>query len=315
VNTLHHRPECIVRPESLDLNLLVVLHELLRERQVSRAAARLGLTQPAVSNALARLRRSLDDPLFTRAGASMQPTPYAEQLAEPVADALGLIHGALRQRRQFAPRSDARRFTLGMTDIGEIYFLPRLMRSLAGQAPGVTISTVRNTAVDVKEAMEGGQIDLALGLLPQLKGGFFQRRLFTQRYVCLFRRGHALDRPRRAPTLAEFSAAEHLVVVSAGTGHGRVDELLERAGVRRRVRLTVPHFVAVGHLLQQTDLVATVPERLAHTLVEPFGLQAAPHPAPLPPIAISMFWHAQMHKDPAHQWLRQLLAQTFADPA
>jgi DNA-binding transcriptional LysR family regulator len=300
-----------MRPESLDLNLLVVLHELLRERQVSRAAARLGLTQPAVSNALARLRRSLDDPLFTRAGATMQPTPYAEQLAEPVADALGLIHGALRQRRQFAPRSDARQFTLGMTDIGEIYFLPRLMQELAQQAPGVSISTVRNTGVDLKEAMEGGQIHLALGLLPQLKGGFFQRRLFTQRYVCLFRNGHALDRPKRAPTLAEFSAAEHLVVVSAGTGHGRVDELLERAGVRRRVRLTVPHFVAVGHLLQQTELVATVPERLAQTLVEPFGLRAAAHPAALPPIAISMFWHAQMHKDPAHHWLRQLIAETF----
>jgi DNA-binding transcriptional LysR family regulator len=300
-----------MRPESLDLNLLVVLHELLRERQVSRAAARLGLTQPAVSNALARLRRSLDDPLFTRAGASMQPTPYAEQLAEPVADALGLIHGALRQRRQFAPRSDTRQFTLGMTDIGEIYFLPRLMQALAQQAPGVSISTVRNTAVDLKVAMEGGHIHLALGLLPQLKGGFFQRRLFTQRYVCLFRRGHALDRPKRAPTLAEFSAAEHVIVVSAGTGHGRVDELLERAGVHRRVRLTVPHFVAVGHLLQHTDLVATVPERLAQALTEPFGLRAAPHPAALPPIAISMFWHAQMHKDPAHHWLRQLIAETF----
>jgi DNA-binding transcriptional LysR family regulator len=304
-----------VQLKELDLNLLLVLHELLRERQVSRAAARLGLTQPAVSNALARLRQRFDDPLFTRAGATMQPTPYAEQLAEPVADALGLIQGAIRSRRQFDPTHDARSFTLGMTDIGEIYFLPRLMQRLAERAPGIALGTVRNTADDLKQAMEAGQVDLALGLLPQLKGGFFRRRLFTQRYVCLFRRGHAFDRPRRAPTLSEFSAAEHLVVVSAGTGHGRVDELLERAGVHRRVRLTVPHFVAVGHLLQQTDLVATVPERLAQALVEPFGLRASPHPAALPAIAISMFWHAQMHKDPAHQWLRQLLAQTFADDA
>jgi DNA-binding transcriptional LysR family regulator len=301
-----------VQLKDIDLNLLVVFDQLIAQRRVSRVAEQLGLTQPAVSNALARLRRLLDDPLFLRTPSGMQPTPLAEQLAAPVAQALGAIHGALNRRAAYAPAHSERVFTIGMTDIGEIYFLPRLMDAIARAAPGVSVSTVRNAAIKLKEEMEAGHVDLAIGLLPQLDAGFVQRRLFLQRYVCLFRRGHPLDHPRRI-SLAEFAAAEHVVVVSAGTGHGEVDALLERRGVRRNVRLKVPHFVAVGHILRHTDMVATVPERLAQVLVEPFGLGYAAHPAALPEIAIKVFWHAKVHKDPANQWLRQLVIETFAD--
>jgi len=198
-----------------------------------------------------------------------------------------------------------------MTDIGEIYFLPTLMERLRQQAPGVSLSTVRNTAINLKDEMEAGKVDLAVGLLPQLKGGFFQRRLFRQRYVCLFRQGHKLD--KKKISLSDFSAAQHLVVVSAGTGHGKVDELLKRGGIERDVRLTVPHFVGVGHILQVTDLVATVPERLAERLVEPFELTYVAHPAKLPEVAINVFWHAKFHKAPANQWLRSLVFEVFSD--
>jgi len=297
--------------EEIDLNLLVVFNQLLVERRVSKVADKLGLTQPAVSNALARLRKLLGDELFLRTPAGMEPTPFADQLAEPVTYALGMIHSALNQRVSFEPASSTRSFTVGMTDIGEIYFLPALMDRLRQAAPGVSLSTVRNTAVNLKDEMAAGKVDLAIGLLPQLKGGFFQRRLFRQRYVCLFRKGHRLD--KKKISLAEFSAAEHLVVVSAGTGHGKVDELLKRSGIDRNVRLTVPHFVGVGHILQATDLVATVPERLAQRLVGPFGLVCAPHPAKLPEVAINVFWHAKFHKAPANQWLRGLVFDMFAD--
>ena len=300
-----------VQLQDIDLNLLVVLHHLIELRRVSRVAEHLGLSQPAVSNALARLRRLLDDPLFIRTPAGMQPTPLTEQLAEPVAQALAAIHGALNQRAAFSPAHSERVFTIGMTDIGEIYFLPALMDAIAQAAPRVSVSTVRNTAVNLKEQMEAGHVDLAIGLLPLLKSGFHRRRLFTQRYVCLFRTGHRLG--RRKLSLQDFSAAEHVVVASAGTGHGQVDALLERGGVRRRVRLTVPHFVAVGHILRHTDLVATVPERLAQALVEPFDLTYTAHPAALPEIAISVYWHARLHKDPANQWLRGLVVGAFAD--
>jgi DNA-binding transcriptional LysR family regulator len=296
--------------QDIDLNLLVLFNQLLVERRVSKVADNLGITQPAVSNSLARLRKLLGDELFLRTPAGMEPTPYADQLAESVTYALGMIHSALNQRSGFDPATSTRSFTVGMTDIGEIYFLPSLMDRLGREAPGVTLSTVRNTAVNLKDEMEAGKVNLAIGLLPQLKGGFFQRRLFRQRYVCLFRRGHKLD--KKKVSLAEFSAAEHLVVVSAGTGHGKVDELLRRGGVERDVRLTVPHFVSVGHILQATDLVATVPERLAQALVEPFRLACVAHPAKLPEVAINVFWHAKFHKEPASQWLRTLVFETFA---
>jgi len=297
--------------KDIDLNLLVVFNQLLIERSVSRVANNLGLSQPAVSNALARLRKLTGDTLFLRTTKGMEPTPFAQQLAEPIAYALGLIHGAVNQRASFDPATAKRAFTVGMTDIGEIYFLPKLMEEMARDAPDVTMSTVRNSSVNLRDEMEAGHIDLAIGLLPQLKAGFFQRRLFRQRYVCMFREGHGLD--RRRLSLSEFSSAQHVVVVSEGTGHGKADELLERGGVARHVVLTVPHFVAVGHILQHSDMVATVPERLAQALVGPFGLAYVKHPAPLPEIAINMFWHAKYHKDPANEWLRSTVFRLHAD--
>ena len=241
----------------------------------------------------------------------MMPTPFAEQLAEPVGYALGMIHSGLNQHSRFDPARVKREVTVGMTDIGEIVFLPALVEHLRLAAPGITLSTVRTTATSLRDDMESGRVDLAIGPLPQLKAGFFQRRLFRQRYVCLFRTGHALDRKRLS--LADFKAAEHLVIVSAGTGHGKVDDLIRRAGVERTVRLTVPHFVSVGHILRRSDMVTTVTQRLAESLVEPFDLTFRPHPVDLPEVAINVFWHAKVHRSPAHQWLRGVVFDLFGE--
>jgi DNA-binding transcriptional LysR family regulator len=278
---------------------------------VSKVAEKLGLTQPAVSNTLAKLRRQFADDLFVRTPTGMMPTPFAEQLAEPIGYALGMIHSGLNQHSRFDPASVKRSVTIGMTDIGEIVFLPALVERLRQQAPGVALSTVRTTATNLRDDMEAGKVDLAIGPLPQLKAGFFQRRLFRQRYVCLFRKGHALD--RKGLSLADFQAAEHLIIVSAGTGHGKVDDLIRRAGVERTVRLTIPHYVSVGHLLQRSDMLATVTERLAESLVEPFDLAFRPHPVDLPEIAINVFWHAKVHRSPAHQWLRGVVFDLFGE--
>ncbi len=297
--------------EELDLNLLVVFNQLLIERKVSKVAENLGLGQPAVSNALARMRKLFGDELFLRTSRGMEPTPFAAQLAESVTAGLGLIHGAINRSSTFEPATSQRRFAIGMTDIGEIYFLPRLMQELARIAPSVTITTVRNSQARLKDDMEAGRIDLAIGLLPQLDSGFFQRRLFMQKYVCLFRKGHPLDTAKMPAT--DFFAADHVAIVSAGTGHGKVDEIIDSKAVKRKIKLTVPHFVAVGHILQSTDMVATVPERLAHSMVQPFDLAYLPHPVKLPQIAINLFWHARVHKDPASQWLRNLVFDLHSD--
>jgi DNA-binding transcriptional LysR family regulator len=297
----------------VDLNLLLLFQRLMQERRVSTVAEQMNMSQPGVSNALAKLRRRLGDPLFVRGPGGVVPTPFALRLAEPVSQALSILHTALNPETGFDPLLATRTITIGMTDIGEVVFLPALVERLAREAPGIALNTVRNTSVNLSNEMAEGRVDLAIGLLPQLKGGFYQRRLFGQRYVCLFRRGHALeDGPL---TLAAWREAEHLVVVSAGTGHGQVDDWLKQRGVERRVRLTVPHFMSVGYILQRTDLIATVPEHLALQLAAPFSLSMRALPATLPAAPIHLFWHARVQQDEGNRWLREMVIDLFADSA
>lgn len=297
--------------KDVDLNLLLVFNKLLTERRVSKVAEALGLTQPGVSNALKRLRILLGDDLFVRTARGMEPTPYALRLAEPIGYALSAVHDALNEVTHFDPASSKRRFTLGMTDIGEMYFLPRLMDVLRRQAPGVSVSTVRNTSVNLQDELEAGHVDLAIGLLPQLQAGYFQRRLFQQRYVCMFRKGHPLD--KETMTVEEFQQADHVTVIASGTGHAIADQAIERLGIRRNIGLTVPHFVAIGHILANSTMIATVPERYAMACVEPFKLRYVTHPLTLPEISINVFWHARFNREPANKWLRGLIFDTFAD--
>ena len=293
----------------IDLNLLTVFAQIYQDRKVSVAADNLGLSQPTISNALSRLRRLLDDELFLRTARGMQPTPLADQLAVPIANALTAIREALASQLVFDTTTSTRQFTVAMTDIGEFHFLPRLMKSLELAAPGVSISTIRNTAVNLRFEMESGKVDLAIGHLPDLTTDFHRRKLFSQRYVCLFRKGHTMD--CQAPSLDAFSSADHALVISAGTGHGRADELIERAGIKRRIRLRVPHFVALADILESSDLVATVPEAFAIRSVKHFELTYVSHPIDLPAIEISLFWHAKYHREPANRWLRDQVIGHF----
>jgi DNA-binding transcriptional LysR family regulator len=298
--------------KDIDLNLLVIFRQLLQERRVSTVADNLGLTQPTVSNALNRLRQQLGDELFLRTSRGMEPTAFAMELAEPISYALSSIHETLNQRTRFDPENSQRKFILGMSDIAEIDFLPKLMKVLADVAPHVSISTIRTTGADLAADMEAGRIDIAIGWLPHLKTGFFQRRLFTQQHVCLFRRGHHLDKETPL-TKEEFEAAEHVVVSGIGTGHATIDASIGKLGVKRKAVLTVPHFVAIGHILATTDMIATVPERFARHCTTPFGLRYVPLPLKLSEIGINIFWHSRFHKEPGNQWLRSLLSDHFSD--
>ena len=300
-------------PTRLDLNLLRIFHQLLKDGGVSPAAQSLGLSQPAVSHALRRLRLALGDALFLRTPTGMRPTPYAQDLAEPVARALALLSEALRERAPFEPTRTERCFTLAMNDVGQIYFLPRLLRALDTGAPGVTLRAVVLADTALAQAMATGQIDLALGLLPQLQAGFYQQVLLRQHYVCLMRGAHRLA-VRSTLGRADFLAAEHVRVQADGTGHGRVDDLLDQKGLARRVRLTVPDYVALGHVLAGTDLLATVPERLAERLAAPMDLATRELPLRLAASTIGQFWHARGHQDAGNQWLRALIAELFGAP-
>ncbi len=297
---------------SIDLNLLVAFHRLYIDRNVSRAADNLGLSQPAMSNTLKRLRQLTGDELFVRTSAGMTPTRCAEELAAPLAQALATIQETLSHLTSFNPAKSTRKFVISAFDIGESYLMPKLMDRLAKEAPGVTLQATRTGAGEsLKLALESGQIDFALGHLPHLQAGFFQRRLFQQNYVCAFRRSH----PMASDTFGinEFQAADHLTIVTEGSDYQSLDKIIANKVPQRKIRLRVSHFLSTGYLLRDTDLVATIPNKLAEILCEPFGLMYVPHPITLPPTDINLLWHAISHRDPACQWLRKVLFELFVE--
>lgn len=294
---------------ALDLNLLRVFDALMQERKVVAAAQRLGLSAPAVSNALARLRRSTGDALFTRTPQGMQPTPHALAMAQTLGSALQAIEQTLARPARFEPATSTRQFRIAMTDIGEIVFLPTLMAAVQAAAPGIGLVSVRNAPAHTREAMARGDVDLAVGWLPDFDAGFHQRRLFEQRYVCLMARGHPLARGKM--TLARFCAARHAVVSAEGTGHERIERLMREQGVQRTVGLRVPQFLSVPWIVRDTDLVVTVPQRLAERMAPALDLVVKELPVTLPGFEVNLFWHQRVHDDAAHRWLRGEWARAF----
>ncbi|SJN14347.1 LysR-family transcriptional regulator [Halomonas citrativorans] len=301
----------MVKLTDIDLNLLVVFDLLYQEQNTQRVALRLGITQPAVSHALKRLRLLLHDELFERTSQGLQPTPRASQLHPGIADALARVNDTLNINEVFNPAVSERTFNINMTDIGEIVFLPRLLEHLSKAAPGVSLTTVRSRNSGLKQEMEAGQIDLSVGLIPQLGAGFYQQRLFGQRYVCLMRQGHPLATGEF--DVERFRTASHAVVVAQGTGHGIVEEQLTRAKITRPVRLTLPHFAAIPYIISNSDLIVTVTDKLAEATCERFGLTIREHPLAFPEIPINLFWHRRFHQDPGSRWLRGLMFTMFSE--
>lgn len=295
----------------LDLNLLLVFREIYRERQISAAARTLRLTQSAVSNALGRLRASTGDDLFVRVADGMQPTPYAEHMAEPVAAALAQLERAFRPPQAFDPASTSRRFRLAVTDVGEIYFMGSLIQQCAALAPGVEIATVRLGTVDLRAEMEAGRVDLALGAFEDAPGALFQRRLFRQTYVSMFRSDHPLA--QLALTPERLASARHLIVTGMDSPYNSINPALAAAGVDLERAFSVPHFAAVPYIVSTTDLVATVPQKMAERAAGPFQLRYTPTPLDLPPLQTNMFWHRRYQQDEGGRWLRKLVAQLFAE--
>jgi DNA-binding transcriptional LysR family regulator len=301
----------MIEPNSIDLNLLAVFQEVYRERQISAAARRLGLTQSAVSNALARLRRSFGDELFVRTAHGMQPTPFAQQVAEPVGAAMAQVALALNQRSQFDPATSDRHFTIAMTDVGEVYFMPALIERCRALAPRVRLGSVRAGSIALKEEMETGRVDLAIGAFDDVSEALYQKLLFRQPYVSMFRKGHPLS--RGPVTLKRFAAAEHLLVDSGESPYPRINQLLQKAGIGKASRFRVPHFTAVPYIVSGSELVVTVPRKLAEQASSAFGLKWIAPPLQLPTLQTNMFWHRRFNQDPGSLWLRALVTELFAE--
>ncbi|RJG23440.1 LysR substrate-binding domain-containing protein [Massilia cavernae] len=301
----------MIEPREMDLNLLVVFQEVFQQRQISSAARRLDLTQSAVSNALARLRRTFNDELFVRTASGMQPTPFAENIAEPIAAALASVTLALNRPESFDPFASERQFTIAVTDVAEIYFLPPLIERCQVVAPRIRLATVRPGSVDLKAEMEAGRIDVAIGAFDKVSTALYQRRLFRQPYVTMFRAGHPLG--EGVPALKVFLAAQHILVASTESPYDRINQVLEKAGVREESRYRVPHFTAVPYIVSSTDLVVTVPQKLAERAAAPFNLAYIRPPLRLPLLQTNIFWHRRYNDDEGNQWLRGLVGAIFVE--
>ena len=297
---------------NVDLNLLVAFDAIFRERNITLAAQRIGLSQPAMSSALNRLRRTFNDALFVRTGRGMQPTPYAQLLAPPIQQACVLIGESLQIGAAFDPATSTRTFTLYMTDIGEAVFLPRLTATLAKRAPDVRVRVLRVPERGAHEAMAAGDVDIAIGLFPNLEAGFFQQRLYRDEFVCVVRADHPLA--RASSNVKAFGEMRHAVIESAGTGHQAVVErAFARQRLTRRIGVTIPHFMALPAIIAQTDLVATVPSRLARTFASYPNIVIVNAPIRIPAVDIRQHWHKRYHHDDANRWLRRLLAELFLE--
>ena len=296
--------------QGVDLNLLRVFDAVLRDRGVTAAARRLDLTQPAVSNALARLRALFDDALFVRTSAGMDATPFARELAGPVRQALALLESALAHGPGFDPATSTRAFRFYMSDLGQIEFLPPLVERALRLAPSVRLEAVALEVEDIAEALGSGTLDLAVGFLPGLGPPVRRLPLFRDPYVCLMRAGHPLAQKKL--TRKAFLAASHALVSYRG-GHRVIEEALERAGLARRISLRVPHFTVVPMVLERSDLVLTLPARVARVFERRTGLRSMPIPLPLPPAEVAAHWHERFEGDPGGRWLREQVAALFKE--
>lgn len=290
----------------VDLNLLQTFHAVHAEGSVSRAALRLGLSQPTVSHALKRLRLLYRDPLFVRTQRGVAPTAKADRLAGAVGQALHVLDVAIQEGERYDPASSERTFRLHMSDIGETVFLPRLLQALAAEAPNVRLETHQYDDRDIGPALDGGRIDLAVGYVPALSD-YERTPLLAERYVVLMRAAHPLA--RRAPTRAALAQLHYAVVRS----HGATARALKDLGLSANIRVSMPHFMVLPRILAETDLAVVMPARLADVFGA-MGHYAVWRPrVGLPSFDVSVHWSWRYAGDPGTRWLRERIVALFGE--
>lgn len=293
--------------DAVDLGLLRAFDHLLAERHLTRAARKAGLSQPAMSRALARMRAVFHDPLFVRTAHGMTPTPRAEALAPEVR---ALLDGAsaLVRRRGFEPKTLERTFTIATPDLLDAAVLPRLAPQLEG-APGVSVAT-RPVPPDVAEQLASGALDLAVAVRPAIPEACITAHLFDDHFVCVVRKDH--PRVGRTLTLARFVELPHVLIAPRGVPGGAVDRALEKHGLRRRVAMLTHSFLAAPLVIASSDLVLTGPSRVLLPMAEAFGLRVLQPPLEVPSFSMHLAWHPRVHHDPAHVWFREVVRQSAA---
>lgn len=290
----------------VDLNLFVVFDVIYRERNLTKASEILHITQPAVSNALARLRQTFDDRLFVRQQGRMVPTPLAENIVERVRFALGNLESSLKEHDDFDPAHSTRRFSFAMNDTSESYLLPILMARLEKEAPGLYIESYAIPRNELSREFSAGQLDFALDVPLLNDDQLTHQALIQDRFVCIARKEH--PNIQGSLTLEQYLAASHIHISSRRQGQGYIDMTLNRMGLQRNIMLRVQHSRAAPPIVRQTDLLLTIPE----TLAQDSAFQILELPFDLPRLDWHLYWASNYQNDKAHQWMRELIFDIFS---
>ena len=301
--------------KNLDLNLLRVFDAVMAERNLSRAAAQLALTQPAISNAIARLRTALDDPLLTRVAGGVKPTPYAERIWPAVREALSGLQASLLPDG-FDPKSARQTFRIAMADATAALLIPPLVATIELTAPGVSLRVLPLTTRDPRSLLEQDTMDLAVGYFPLAINDVGSQdaprqidhlRLYDGEYVVAMRADHELAQGEL--TLDSFCSAQHLLVSFSGRAWGFVDETLAGFGRRRRVLITVNQFFTAGRVVTQSDLLTVLPRHFIEATGYADQIAIRPMPFRMDPVHVDMVWHQRNKRLASHQWLRKIVEQ------
>ena len=301
-----------VHIDTVDLNLLRLFDAVYRARSVSRAAEALGLTQPAASHGLTRLRLLLGDALFTRTPGGVAPTPRADRLAVAVQAALATLERALHEPDRFEPQVSRKTFRIHMSDIGEGRFLPALMARLRELSPGVRLETMPLAPGDVATGLDSGKVDFAFGFLPGVKDT--QRaQLLKDRYIVLLRKDHPFVKRRRSGQ-ALLEALQELDYVAVRT-HAETLRILQLLNLEDRLRLTTEHFMVLPAIVRATDLAVVMPRNIARGFAQEGGYAIVEPPFPLRDFTVSLHWSKRFEADPGNRWLRQVITDLFSERA
>lgn len=296
----------------LDLNLLLTFDALFETRRVSLAAQRLKVSQPTVSFSLKKLRDFFADDLFVRTSTGMKPTPYAVQLQTPVRSVIEIVSQEVLKKPGFEARSAERRFTVSTSDIGELVFLPSLLKALIVSAPLASLRSVALSHRELPKALEDGEIDLALGYFPDLTvTGIKSQTLFEHPFTCLVRKDHPAVGEHL--TLGQFMALDHLVVSQEGRSQEIFEKTMTELGLQRRILLHLPHFMSVPYMIAATDMISTVPLAVGRAFAGWSDVRLVKPPIEIPKIPLRQYWHRRSHNDPAVTWFRGIVADSLLD--
>ena len=296
--------------QNINLKLLMIFDEIYKTRSLSKAAENLEMGQPAVSMSVAKFRRHFNDPLFIRTSGGMAPTPHAQELIQPVRQALDLLKMALGHQVVFDPLTSTRMFNLSVTGFGPRIIMPALLKRLRETAPSVRIN-LTNVSEHTPSWLESGEVDLAVGFLPDLRAGFFRQQLFKERFVCIVDAGH--PRIKKRLSMKQFQSEPHLIVAPQGTGHGILERTLDQLAIRRIVGVRIPNFLGIPSTIDNSEFLATVPERFGLVLAQTGRIKVLNLPFPVPGYQVMQHWHERFSRDPGIKWLRTTMSDLFLE--